>query len=39
MAEIGEPLREIEIVPRETPLPEEFPLVEPAPEREELDPV
>jgi len=35
MAEIGEPIREIEIVPREAPVPEQLPVVEPlAPERE-----
>jgi hypothetical protein len=39
LAEIGEPLREIEIVPREEPLPQELPVHEPqAPERE-LEPV
>ena len=34
MAEIGDPVREIEIVPREEPLPQELPVPEPVPERE-----
>jgi hypothetical protein len=34
VADIGEPVREIEIVPREEPLPQELPVEEPvAPER------
>jgi hypothetical protein len=39
MAEIGEPIREIEIVPREEPLPEELPAVEPLTPDPELEPV
>ncbi len=38
MAEIGRPLREIEIVPREEPVPEEFPIEEPAVPDKELEP-
>ncbi len=38
MAEIGEPTREIEIVPRELPLPEELPVVEPRTPERELEP-
>jgi hypothetical protein len=30
LAEIGEPVREIEIVPREEPLPQELPVEEPS---------
>jgi hypothetical protein len=38
MAEIGEPVREIEIVPRETPVPEQLPFVEPLTPERELEP-
>jgi hypothetical protein len=34
MAEIGDPVREIEVVPREEPLPQELPVPEPDPEPE-----
>jgi hypothetical protein len=38
MAEIGDPVREIEIVPREEPLPRELPLPEPSVPERELEP-
>jgi hypothetical protein len=38
-AEIGDPVREIEIVPREDPVPEELPREEPAVPERELEPV
>jgi hypothetical protein len=38
MAEIGEPTREVEIIPRELPLPEELPVVEPRTPERELEP-
>jgi hypothetical protein len=38
MAEIGDPVREIEIIPRETPVPEERPSVEPRTPERELEP-
>jgi hypothetical protein len=38
MAEIGDPVREIEIVPREEPLPRELPVPEPSAPERELEP-
>jgi len=38
MSEIGDPVREIEIVPREEPLPVELPVSEPAAPEGERDP-
>ena len=39
MADIGNPVREIEIVPSEEPIPQELPLEAPEVPEEELEPV
>jgi hypothetical protein len=37
MADIGQPVREIEVLPREDPVPGELPVEAPTPERSEPD--